>query len=556
ACASNQIDVEKVERRQFDFRDSCFKGPFLVHLCDLDFGQSKNRLIEDGDNVARLTHILSIQGCLRLSGEFHVPVVVDAADWLTKVNSREPTLVRGLRMDQLEVRSDYTLPALDHENVIIAAREMFKELQIEDPWWIADVYVTGASNDLALRGELVRSLQESFPNDQRPSDGRIYWNIRYYQSSSTDLRNETAESYWWALLESEPGSRKGDYLRTLPESLQTAFDALLPIPGIWAGMSIGVLHKLRAMKSDELQPIICYLEHIRRTFLRLVGGDEDLLGLIDASSVRFLKSKVPRVSSQDLWDLESKNENKILFPFMEDYQRNMIWENLKDIDFPIPTLETFFQDILYLDVGQCVMRQLCFAPPRGDNTIDKVLRSQCSGFTSGLLSRSYWEQTVQNEQLQDLWRFSFQYAFELTPKRDHHRRVPRKNKDKERAFSISANEELNGIPSLLLLHHFLLLARGYDFEVPLSEGDRLSETRELPRPHPCDFPPNDNDEVETERRSGKPFTDSVHADRFALSRESLRQNWNFQRVSAGFVRRSVFRAFFSYLNADVAESPH
>jgi hypothetical protein len=48
-------------------------------------------------------------------------------------------------MGQLEVRSDYTLPALDHESVIIAAREMFKELQIEDPWWIADVYITGAS---------------------------------------------------------------------------------------------------------------------------------------------------------------------------------------------------------------------------------------------------------------------------------------------------------------------------------------------------------------------------------------------------------------------------
>ncbi|KAJ6008998.1 hypothetical protein N7522_004014 [Penicillium canescens] len=430
ACASNQIDVEKVERKQFDYRDSCFKGPFLVHLCDLEFGQSKNRLIEDGHNVARLNQILSIQGCLRLSREFHVPVVIDAADWLTKVNSREPTLVRGLPMDQLEVRSDYTLPALDHENVIIAAREMFKELQIEDPWWVADVYITGAN------------------------------------------------------------------------------------------------------------------------------GDEDLLSLIDAGSVKFLKSKVPRISSQDLCDLESKNENKILFPFMGDYQRNMIWENLKDIDFPIPTLETFFQDILYLDVGQCVMRQLCFVPPKGDNTIDMVLRSQCSGFTSGLLSRSYWEQTVQNEQLQDLWRFSFQYAFELTPKRDHHRRVPRKNKDKERAFSISANEELNGIPSLLLLRHFLLLARGYDFEVPLSEGDRLSEARELPRPHPCDFPPNLNDEVETGRRSGKPFTDSVHADRFALSRESLRQNWDFQRVSAGFVCRSVFRAFFSYLNAGFAESPY
>ncbi|OGE47369.1 hypothetical protein PENARI_c047G03883 [Penicillium arizonense] len=462
--ASNQIDVEQVERKQFDYRDSCFKGPFLVHLCDLDFGQSENRLIEDGNNVTRLTQILNIQGCLRLSREFHVPVVIDAADWLTKVNSREPTLVRGLRMDQLEIRSDYTLPALDHENVIIAARKMFKELQIEDPWWVADVYVTGANNDLALRGELVRSLQESFPNDQRPSDGRIYRNIRYYQGSFTDLRNETAESYWWALLESEPGSRKGDYLRTLPESLQMAFDALLPITGIWAGMSIGVLHKLKAMKCDE--------------------------------------------------------------------------------------------DILYLDVGQCVMRQLCFAPPNGNSTIDEVLRSQCSGFTSGLLSRSYWEQTVQNEQLQDLWRFSFQYAYELTPKRDHHRRVPRKNRDKKRAFFISANEELNGIPSLLLLRHFLVLARGYDFEVPISEGDPLSEASDLPRPHPCDFPPNGYDDVETERRSGRPFTDSVHADRFALSREALGQNWDFGRVSAGFVRRSVFRAFFSYLNAGIAESPH
>ncbi|KAJ5465969.1 hypothetical protein N7530_009756, partial [Penicillium desertorum] len=551
----NQLDTEKAERKQFDYRNSCFKGPFLVHLCDLDFGQSKNRLIEGGDNVLRLTQILNIQGCLRLSREFHVPVVVDAADWLTNVTLQEPTLARGLRMGQIEVGPDYTLFALDHENVISAAREMFKELQIEDPWWVADIYVTGASGDVALHEELVRSLQESFPNDQRPSDGRIYRNIRYYQGSWIGPRNETAEGYWWALLESKPGSRKGDYLRTLSESLQRGFDALLPIPGIWAGMSNGVLHKLKAMKSDEFQPIACYLEHIRSTFLRLVDGDEALLGLIDATSVKFLTSKVPRVSSKDLCDLRSKKEKKILFPFMEDYQRDMVWRNLEGIDFPIPTLETFFQDILYLEVGQCVMRQLCFAPPEGDNTIDKVLRSQCVGFTYGLLSRSYWEQTVQNQQLQDLWRFSFQYAFELTPKRDHHRRIPRKKKDKERAYLLSVNEELNGISPLLLRRHFLVLAQGYGFQVPISEGDRLGEARELPRPHPCDFPPNDNDEVETERRCGRPFTDSVYADRFALSREALRQNWDTQRVSAGFVRRSVFRAFFSYLNAGIAESP-
>lgn len=139
----NQIDVEKEERKGFEYRNSCFKGAFLVHLCDLDFGQSKNRLIDDGDNVARLTEILDIQGCLRLSRQFHVPVVLDAADWSSKVMiPREQRLVRGLRMDQLEVRTDYTLPAFDHETVIVAAREKFKELEIEDPWWVADVYVT------------------------------------------------------------------------------------------------------------------------------------------------------------------------------------------------------------------------------------------------------------------------------------------------------------------------------------------------------------------------------------------------------------------------------
>ena len=110
-----------------------------------------------------------------------------------------------------------------------------------------------------------------------------------------------------------------------------------------------------------LQPIICYLEHIRSTFNRLVDHDDNLKSLIDAASVKILKSKVPGVSSSDLSALEIEKENKTLFPFLDDHQRNLIWERLREIEYPIPTLETFFQDILYLDVGQCVMRQLCLA---------------------------------------------------------------------------------------------------------------------------------------------------------------------------------------------------
>lgn len=44
----SQVNVEIQERKDFEYRDTCFKGSFLVHLYDLDFGQSRNWLIEDG----------------------------------------------------------------------------------------------------------------------------------------------------------------------------------------------------------------------------------------------------------------------------------------------------------------------------------------------------------------------------------------------------------------------------------------------------------------------------------------------------------------------------
>jgi hypothetical protein len=54
-------------------------------------------------------------------------------------------------------------------------------------------------------------------------------------------------------------------------------------------------------------------------------------------------------------------------------------------------------------------------------------------------------------------------------------------------------------------------------------------------------------EVPAKRRNGKPYTDSIFADHFALSAEALEQTWTFPRVTAGFLRQSVFFMFFRYL---------
>lgn len=100
---------------------------------------------------------------------------------------------------------------------------------------------------------LVRSLRENYRKEHAPSDGRIYQSIRFYQGLAGGCTNKVAENFWWAVLESEPRSRKGDYLRTLPTPLAEAFNALLPIRGLWAGMKIGVLHKVKAMKCYEVR---------------------------------------------------------------------------------------------------------------------------------------------------------------------------------------------------------------------------------------------------------------------------------------------------------------
>lgn len=117
----------------------------------------------------------------------------------------------------------------------------------------------------SLDQELIRTLRENFHKERFPCDGRIYQSIRFYQGATGGRRNQIAENFWWAVLQSEPGSRKADYLRALPQPLVDGFDALLPIKGLWADMSIGVLHKLRAMRCNEVVLLVS-------TQIRVVDG--------------------------------------------------------------------------------------------------------------------------------------------------------------------------------------------------------------------------------------------------------------------------------------------
>ena len=74
--------------------------------------------MDDRDNVQRIEKMLKIQGCRRLMGDNHVPVIVPRSDWEQRVS---PRYGHGI-MPSLNIDLDYQLCALDHENLIVAAR--------------------------------------------------------------------------------------------------------------------------------------------------------------------------------------------------------------------------------------------------------------------------------------------------------------------------------------------------------------------------------------------------------------------------------------------------
>ncbi|CAI7624440.1 unnamed protein product [Penicillium pancosmium] len=275
-----------------------------------------------------------------------------------------------------------------------------------------------------------------------------------------------------------------------------------------------------------------------------VGGDNQLLALIDARTVRMLESRAPGVSGKDLKFLEEEmfRENKQLFCSVnDDDQRARIWEQLRQIEYPIPTLQTFFKDRNYLEVGRDTMSRL-FTTNREIRTIDEAV---CSQFDSRLRMATPNMQGMLKKDLYEFWRFSFQYGFEIAKHlklTKHKRLIPKTDDDKDHLETL-ARDTLN---PLTAWQNFIWEAKTRDFRIP-AEHDLISRPPEMPNPISCDYPNDDDKEVPKIQRTGKPYENLVFVDRFALQAESLRSPLLTCRVTAGFLRKSAFRAFFQYL---------
>lgn len=115
-----------------------------------------------------------------------------------------------------------------------------------------------------------------------------------------------------------------------------------------------------------------------------MGHRYELLAQLDGVTIQFLTSRVPKISVRDLKFLEVRMSKEELFPDIDNSQdRVEIWERLKNIDYPIPTLETFFQDRLILEVGRSVLQRICIPDPQRN---PRSTRNWASNMTLPFLS--------------------------------------------------------------------------------------------------------------------------------------------------------------------------
>ncbi|KIW09691.1 hypothetical protein PV08_12034 [Exophiala spinifera] len=319
----------------------------------------------DRNNVERLKGIYRREGCRPQLINNRILVEIDETSFdaaLDLSGVAAADLFTPQRDDYPELRfpTGTEVICLHGKHRIQAGREF---LSPRDKWWIADIYLGGLSTDVK------RCLVEEYANESIPTDGIVFYKIRLYHFQ----RNLSFELRWWARLR---GCRSRN-LRALlkhPE-LTAAFDALLDVPGLWGGMLLTTLHKVLGLKSDD--EILNYLEHVRRFWHVLVDGDPSALQKFDYRDVKALELRAPGASSNDAEEIQAQiRAGRILRAFSEE-ERRYIFERLCEFKYLIPSLHTFFRDIIYWEACVGSIKHLMTISRR-----DTILSSFERGFSA------------------------------------------------------------------------------------------------------------------------------------------------------------------------------
>ncbi|CEL09501.1 hypothetical protein ASPCAL12636 [Aspergillus calidoustus] len=201
----------------------------------------------DWNNVERLRQIFAKDGCQRLDIRNHVTATVSRQQLRRACHAAGVTLEALKSHQQQYPHLDFRagqVQCLHGQHRLKAAEDT---LAPSDRWWTVDLYLDDISPDLRIE------LVDEYANEKAPTDGEVYRKIRQYQHES----NALFQNRWWSRLSPNKAKRLRQLTSQDNTHLCAAFDALLAIPGLWNGMSLGSLNTVMALKCDEVGFLPC-----------------------------------------------------------------------------------------------------------------------------------------------------------------------------------------------------------------------------------------------------------------------------------------------------------
>ncbi|KAH2644299.1 hypothetical protein KXW90_005622 [Aspergillus fumigatus] len=307
------------ERQLATERQLKYQGTAKINLTEISLHPSVDRTI-DQKNVQRLCHIFLKDGCQRLDIRNHVTAIVSRRHLTRACHDA------GLTPEELK-----------------SHQRQYPHLRFSGH----------PSADISQ--DLQHALVDEYANERHPTDGEVYRKIRQYQHES----NALFQNRWWSRLSPNKAKRLRQLFSQENTFICAGFDALLPIPGLWKGMSLGSLNSVFALKCDE--EIVHYLRVIWTFWAALANQDRTWMARIDTHTVDELQLYAPRASKVDWTTVKGKILSGEVFSNFSRSERASIWENLRSkeaCDGIIPSLHTFFRDISYLELCANAVKRL------------------------------------------------------------------------------------------------------------------------------------------------------------------------------------------------------
>ncbi len=377
---SDEVDLELVKSQAF-----CCSVKLWIRQFRPE-GPMTNPRQFDPKNVSRLLQIFKLEGCLRLTSEHHVPVIIRRQQ-LDDALRADRKSIEDLRSAQepflLSLCTNVTYLHGGHR---LEAGNNF--LNPDDRWWVADLYLEERKHSrlqlaqvshpsLGVNEQTKRAIREAYSNTSNFCDGDIFRHARQCSLAGDSIHEQS----WLARL-SESKRRDLLQLQRLAardqqmQKLRDMLDSLVPFTGLWPALRIGTFHRVLTLRCPE--ELTQYLERVRATWDYILGGKATMFRYLDSHTVTIIEGKNVYYSSDDFRRIKDLLLHREIFSseaFNE--QRSSILSRLQSVKHIIPSLHTFLEDTKYLEPCAKIMKSIL--PVRFKGSIRQAFTHQHNG---------------------------------------------------------------------------------------------------------------------------------------------------------------------------------